>query len=251
MAAGLAPAHNQRLEALELRLYDLANAYEAREDSRCVFTYAYGFMTERLRKELPEADLADPEWIVALAETFGALYVAAVTGWDEDRGRVPRAWQSVFETICPKRTSPLEDLVFAMAAHIIRDLPHALLAVGLSDDQGRSHIDDFHAINRIMGGTIDEMQSRIGQRYARYLRWLDRVGRADDELLSNYGIRMSRGMAWYNATRLRDSGSADLVRDSIDRSPGEFIEVIMGQPLLRLSRLLVHSLRRWPLSARR
>jgi hypothetical protein len=29
--------------------------------------------------------MADPRWVVALAEAFGARYVAAITGWDEDR----------------------------------------------------------------------------------------------------------------------------------------------------------------------
>jgi hypothetical protein len=238
--------HEERLETLRRRLAELAMSYEAQKDSRCVFTYAYAFMTERLEEGLRSADLDDPEWIVTLAETFGQLYVSAVTGWDEDPSRVPEGWRSVFETICPARTSPLEDLVFAMAAHIIRDLPHALIAVGLDDENAKTHIRDFHSINRIMGDTIDEMQSRIGKRYAPYLRWLDRVGRADDELLSNYGIRVSRGMAWYNAARLADPASSAAAAASIDKSPGDFIREIMRQPLLRILRLLVHSLRRWP-----
>jgi hypothetical protein len=53
-------------------------------------------------------------------------------------------------------------------------------------------------------------------------------------------------MAWYNATRLLDPASKAAAEASIDRSPGEFIREIMRQPLLRLFRLLVHSMRRWP-----
>jgi hypothetical protein len=238
--------HEERLGALQARLEELALDFERRKDSRCVFTYAYAFMTSSLKERLPGAALDDPDWIVTLAERFAGLYVTAVTAWDEDRERVPGGWRSVFETICPKRTSPFEDLVFAMAAHIIRDLPHALIQVGLEDANGRSHIRDFHAINKIMGDTVDDMQSRIGERYAHYLRWLDRVGRAQDELLSNYGIHVSRGMAWYNATRLRDPASAKDAEASIEKSPGDFVREIMRQPLLRLFRLLVHSFRRWP-----
>jgi hypothetical protein len=238
--------HDERLGALAEKLDGLAARYEAERDSRCVFTYAYAFMTRRLAKELPGAGMEDPEWVVALAETFGARYVAAVTGWDEDRANVPAGWAAVFETICPKRTSPLEDLIFAMAAHIIRDLPHALTDVGLTDAQGRSHVADFHAVNAVMGHTVDDMQTAIGERYAHYLRWLDRVGSAQDELLSNYGIRMIRGMAWYNATRLLDPASrADAAR-SIEDSPGAFVREVMRQPLLRILRLVVHSMRRWP-----
>jgi Family of unknown function (DUF5995) len=246
VSTSTALSHEQRLGALETQLGALALVYESRRDSRCVFTCAYEFMTRRLRERLPDAELADPDWIVALAETFGALYVASVTAWDADRAEVPPGWRSVFETICPKRTSPVEDLVFAMAAHIIRDLPHALVDVGLTDAEGRSHIGDFHAINRIMGDTVDDMQEEIGRRYAHYLRWLDRVGRAEDELLSNYGIHVSRSMAWYNAMRLLDPDSSEAAAASIDKSPGDFVSKIMRQPLLRVLRLLVHTLRRWP-----
>ncbi len=242
--------HVERLGALAEQLDGLAARYEAARDSRCVFTYAYAFMTGRLAEELPTAGMEDPEWVVALAETFGARYVAAVTGWDDDRESVPAGWDAVFRTICPRRTSPLEDLVFAMAAHIIRDLPHALTDVGLEDAQGRSHVGDFHAVNRVMGHTVDDMQAAIGERYAHYLRWLDRVGRAQDELLSNYGIRMSRGMAWYNAMRLLDPASSAEATKSIEDSPGDFVREVMRQPLLRILRLMVHSLRRWPAAQR-
>lgn len=242
--------HGERLAALAEQLDGHAARLEAERDSRCVFTYAYAFMTRRLAAELPAAGMADPEWVVALAEAFGARYVTAVTGWDDDRVSVPAGWAAVFETICPKRTSPLEDLVFAMAAHIIRDLPHALTDVGLEDAQGRSRVSDFHAVNRVMGHTVDDMQAAIGERYAPYLRWLDRVGRAQDELLSNYGIRMTRGMAWYNATRLLDPASSAEAVESIEESPGDFVREIMRQPLLRALRLMVHSLRRWPAAQR-
>jgi hypothetical protein len=242
--------HAERLGALQGRLEELALRYEAEQDSRCVFTYAYAFMTSRLAEELPGAGMSDPEWVVSLAEAFGARYLAAVTAWDDDRASVPGGWAAVFGTICPRRTSPLEDLVFAMAAHIIRDLPHALAEVGLEDAQGRSHVGDFHAVNAVMGHTVDDMQAAIGERYAHYLRWLDRVGRAEDELLSNYGIRMTRGMAWYNAMRLLDPASSADAAKSIEDSPGDFVREIMRQPLLRVFRLLVHSLRRWPAAQR-
>jgi hypothetical protein len=240
------PGYAERLAALAERLDGLAARYEAERDSRCVFTYAYAFMTRRLAEELPTAGMEDPDWIVELAETFGGRYIAAVTAWDEDREHVPPGWRSVFETICPKRTSPFEDLVFGMAGHIIRDLPHALVEVGLEDAKGRSHIGDFHGMNKVLGNTVDDMQSEIGERYAPYLRWLDKVGRAQDELLSNYGIHVSRSMAWYNATRLLDPGSRAAAEASIEDSPGDFIREIMRQPLLRLFRLVVHSMRRWP-----
>jgi hypothetical protein len=57
---------------------------------------------------------------------------------------------------------------------------------------------------------------------------------------------MTRGMAWYNATRLLDPVSRAGAAKSIEDSPGDFVREIMRQPLLRLFRLVVHSMRRWP-----
>lgn len=237
------------LDSLASQLEVLAARYESERDSRCVFTGAYALMTHRIKAEVERGDLDDPEWVAALAEEFGARYLAALTAFDR-KDELPEAWRSVFETICLRRTSPLEDLVFAMAAHIVRDLPHALLSVKL-EEAGRSHIRDFHAVNAIMGHAVDEIQTEVGRRYAPYLRWLDQLGRAEDELLTNYGIRLSRGMAWYNATRLLDPGSTAAATKSIEHSPGEFIDEVMKQPLLRLLRLLVSVFRRWPRAAQR
>jgi hypothetical protein len=248
LSRATSPTHAERLDALATELLERAAVYEANRDSRCVFTRAYALMTHRLSEDLERGALDDPAWVVALAEAFGARYIAALTAFDEQH-ELPDAWRAVFDTICPRRTSPIEDLVFAMAAHIVRDLPHALVAVGL-DDAGRSHVHDFHSVNATMGRAVDEIQIEIEKRYAPYVRWLDRIGHAQDELLTNYGIRLSRGMAWYNATRLLDPASADAAAKSIERSPREFVEEVIKQPLLRILRLAVSVLRRWPKAAR-
>jgi hypothetical protein len=53
--------HGERLAALAEQLDGLAARLEAERDSRCVFTYAYAFMTRRLAAELPTAGMTDPE----------------------------------------------------------------------------------------------------------------------------------------------------------------------------------------------
>jgi hypothetical protein len=248
-----AERHTAGLEQVAGRLEERARRLEAQRDSRCVFTCAYALMTRRIAAELPKSDVRDPDWVIALAHDFAARYEAALTAWDE-KTSLPAGWQVVFSTICARRTSVIEDLIFAMASHIMRDLPHALLATGLTGADGSSRIADYHIVNRIMGDSIDDIQLIVSKRYGHYVRWLDHVGGGYDEILTNYGVRLSRGMAWYNALRLADPASARAAAESIERSPGVFVHEVMNPPLvsirlaLRAARFIVALLRRWPAS---
>ncbi|MGH9199510.1 MAG: DUF5995 family protein, partial [Acidimicrobiia bacterium] len=194
-----------RLDAIAERLDSYVARYERARDSRCVFTYAYAIMTRSIRDEIHQSGIADPEWVVALAETFAAQYFEALDAYDQGEP-LPPAWDKVFKTILARRTSVLEDLVFGITAHIVHDLPLALIDVGLATN-GRSHIHDFHTVNAMMSGMIDTMQDQVARRYSPLIHWLDWMIEGYDEILSNYGIRMSRGLAWYNAERLLDPDS--------------------------------------------
>jgi hypothetical protein len=223
-----------------------ADGYEANRDSRCVFTRAYAVMTIRLARCLEEGRIADPEWVTRLAEAFAARYFAALDGQSNSS-----AWQAVLTTLAKRRTSVVEDLVFPMAGHIVRDLPHALGDVAFLD-QGLQRIYDYHAVNAIMGEAVDEIQNRMSERYAPNIRILDRMSEGYDEILTNYGVRLSRGMAWYNAMRLADPASKSEAEVSIEKSPQEFMSQVMNPPIwslrivLWLLRRMVSYRRRWP-----
>ena len=245
----------ERLDAVAARLDARTRALEEREDSRAVFTHGYALMTRGIAAELLTSDLDDPEWVVALAEAFAERYFHALDAYDEG-GDAPPAWRAVFETMRQRRTSVLEDLVFGVYAHIVRDLPHTLRDVGLVHADGRSRVRDHHVVTAIVGHAIDDIQAAVSARYGPYVGFLDRIGKRYDEILTDYGIRLSRGMAWYNAVRLADPDSADAAAASIERSPEVFVAQVMNPPLLslrvgsRASRWLVAHFRRWPKEGR-
>ena len=236
-----------RLHALERRLARRARELEAERDSRCVFTHAYSLMTRRIAEEAPGAEV-DEAWVADLAEAFAGRYFAAL---DADEASLGPAWRRAFEAMRDKRTSVLEDLIFAMAVHIMHDLP---LALGDLEPEGpgAEHVFDFHAVNDMMASSIDLIQRATTHRYAPYIGWLDQLGERFDELLTNHGIRMARGLAWYNAIRLADPRSAAATARSIERSPTVLIEDIVSpraasvRLLLRILRWLVSFLRVWP-----
>ena len=208
-------------------------------------------MTRRIAEEVETAGLAEPEWVADVARAFSARYFQALEAYEQGRD-VPPAWLAVFETLASRRTSVIEDLVFGVYAHIVRDLPHTLVECGLFDDGGRSRIADHHLVTAIVGRAIDPIQDAVARRYGPYVRPIDRVGRRFDELLTDYGIRLSRGMAWYNALRLAEPGSAEAAAAALERTTVVFVAHVMDPPLLtprawlRFWRLVASFFRRWP-----
>jgi uncharacterized protein DUF5995 len=239
-----------RLDALAERLDERRILLEQRRDSRCVFTCAYVLITRRLARGLGTAGYEDPGFVVELAETFAGLYFAVLDA--SAAGQPPGdAWGCVFDAIDRKHSSVLEDLVFSMTAHIVHDLPQALDRLAATTAT-RSRVHDFHAVNQTMGAAITEIEDTISRRYAPWVRQLDQLGRPYSRILSNYGIRMSRGLAWYNAVRLADAASRADAQESTARSVRELVDEVLHPPAwtlrtgLRLGRFVVGLFRRWP-----
>jgi hypothetical protein len=254
------------------RLADLLEArgleYERRRDSRCVFTLAYSLMTRRLAEafgkpatplDQPEADTVDWAWIALLASAFGRRYFVALDAVDalgapdavEQQGTPPPAWAHVFGTLRDSRTSVLEELLFPMTVHIVRDLPHALIDIGQNND-GLRHLAEFHHVNNLMEDAIDDVQALLLRRYGPFTGWLDHFAGGVDEILTDYGIRVSRAAAWYNASRIADPASTEDAIHSIERSPRILVEMVMNPPLwsmhilFRALRFVAALTRTWP-----
>ena len=246
-----AASPEQTLQAIADRLEREAVRLEAAHDSRAVFSYSYMRLTQALTSVAARNVFADPAWVAQLAEIFAARYFQALEAFD--RGVPPvTPWREVFEAICRQPTSVLEDLVFPMAAHIVHDLPLSLVEIGLTGEDGVSHIRDFHLVNDVIEETIEDVQDDVARRYEPLTAWLDQLGADLDEIATNYGVRVARGLAWYNASRLLDPDSHAEAVASIERSPLVLIEEVRRPPvwslrsLFRLTRWVAARTRRWP-----
>ena len=158
----------------------------------------------------------------------------------------------MFDAVHRKRTSVLEDLIFGMTAHIVHDLPLSLTEVGMSDSQGRSRIYDFHRMNDVLAVDIQPIANGVTDRYEPFFRWLDQLEQTQTLILTNFGFRLSRGVAWYNANRLLDPKSAELAHTAITRSVATLVETIQNPPfwslriVFRMLRFVATLFRRWP-----
>ena len=252
------------------RLVGYVVRYEAARDSRAVFAYLYLQLTRSLATALSVGDpvFRDPSWVADLAENLAGEYFAAsdaMDAWavtngttpesrvapDELPETVPEPWREVFAAISGGRSYVLEDALFSMMAHITYDLPVAMRRMAATSDVA-SHIADFHRMNDVLGLAIDFVQDDLASRYCWWLADLDRIVARNDELLSNYGIRVSRGMAWFNFSRLTDPAAVEDAERSIRTSTGAFIQQVREpdwwalRVATRAGRLLVPERRRWP-----
>jgi hypothetical protein len=238
-----------RIRELSSRIFECRNRFEAIRDSRAVFAHAYGCMTKSLADGLTDVGFDDPRWITAMVEAFAARFFAAQTAIDEGRA-IPPGWKEVGEVLVKSRTSTYEDLLLGMSAHIIYDLPHALIDTGFKDPLFRSsHLADYHRMNDVLGAAIDDIQDKVAVRYDSSIRFIDQLANRHDELLTNYRMRLWRGMAWYNAERLVQT--PDDAERSIAKSPGQMVTQLLNPPfgidlMLRLLRWVSTFFRRWP-----
>jgi hypothetical protein len=238
-----------RIRELSARIFECRNRFEARRDRRAVFAHAYGCMTKSIADGLATVGFDDPKWIGAMVEAFAARFFAAQTAIDE-RHAIPPGWKEVGEILKTARTSTYEDLLLGMSAHIIYDLPHALIDTGFGDPILRSfHLADYHRMNDVLGTAIDDIQAEVAARYDSSIRFLDQLANRHDELLTNYGMRLWRGMAWYNAERLLQT--PEEAERSIGASPGEMVRQLLDPPfgvdlMLRFLRWVSTFFRRWP-----
>ena len=242
---------DQTLQTVADRLEREATRLEVAHDSRAVFSYSYMRLTRALVAAVGRDVFADPPWVARLAAIFAERYFQALEAFDQGE-RPVTPWHEVFEAICRQPTSVLEDLVFPMAAHIVHDLPLSLVEMGLTDEDGTSHVRDFHLVNDVIEETIEDVQEAVARRYEPLTGWLDQLGADLDEIATNYGVRVARGLAWYNASRLLDASSHAGAIASIERSPLVLIEEVRHPPvwslrtLFRLSRWIAARVRRWP-----
>jgi hypothetical protein len=239
------------LHALALRLAERTRQYERQRDSRCVFTYTYCLMTLTLERELPSSGCADHVWITQLAVGFAKRFFDALDQYDA-HGTVTPAWHAVFEETCSRYTSVIEDLVLGLTAHIVADLPYALEDVGTVDSLGRSRVSDFHAMNDIIGKAMSPVRRQVGRRYARYVLWLDRIANGHGSVITNFGIRLARAVAWYNVVRLQSPETRTLAMESVQKGAIGFVNEVMRPPLvsfrmaLRAIRVVLAFFRKWP-----
>jgi hypothetical protein len=143
------------------------DALDAACDHNAIFALTYLRTTEAYRVAVVEPGFfSDPNFINHQDALFAKYYFDA---WDEYRaahlGNVPRAWQLAFKAADQKRVTGLGNMLLGMSAHVNRDLPYVLAAIGLVKPDGTSRKPDHDQVNVFLNRVVEPLIDEAAARY--------------------------------------------------------------------------------------
>ena len=128
------------------------DALAARCDHKAVFSLLYLRTTEEFRRTVAENPqfFRDPAYVNHEDALFADYYFWAMDATGAKFAAVPLAWQIAMDAANRREVSGAGDILLGMHAHINRDLPFVLAAMGLTHPDGSSRKPDHDKVNEIL-----------------------------------------------------------------------------------------------------
>jgi hypothetical protein len=174
-----------------------------------VFALAYLRTTQTYGWARDQAGyFADTPFVNHEDAVFAKYYFDAYDDWAAGRrGDVPQAWLMSFDAAAARRVSGSGNVFLGMNAHVNRDLPFVLAAIGLTFPDGTSRKADHDKVNQFLNAVIDPLLAEEAARFD------PTVDDARDPLLLGYTTTFQmlaawRETAWRNAERLVNAPDA-------------------------------------------
>jgi hypothetical protein len=173
----------------------------ARCDHNALFADVYRVVTERVRRGWPR-DFAAPAWVANLDAVFARFYFDSYDRWKAGDEGVTAAWRIALDAGDDRVVSGMGDIMLGLNAHITRDLPFVLEAVGLQTVEGTSARVDFDGANDLLVATLGATLASVGRQFDPEVAHLDVPGFAADEEAFRALISTWRTEAWTHAQQL-------------------------------------------------
>lgn len=132
-----------------------------------VFARAYLRMTQLYgyTREIP-GYYEDVRYFNHVDAVFARYYTDAYYNWQNGkRADVPKSWLIAFDAARDKRVSGAGDLLLGMNAHINRDLPYVMAAVGLVAPDGSSRKRDYDAVEEWLYEATGALMAEFAARF--------------------------------------------------------------------------------------
>ena len=172
-------------------------------DHDAIFALAYLRTTEEYRRAVQEPGFfTDPAFINHEDAVFAAFYFAAYDAWHSGaQASVPAAWRIAFDAAAKREVTASGNLSLGINAHIQRDLPFVLAAIGLVKPDGSSRKPDHDKVNEFLNRVSDGLIAEIARRFDPTIDDGNLPTEADDLAIFQL-IPTWRETAWRNAERL-------------------------------------------------
>jgi len=174
-----------------------------------VFSLAYARTTEKVAatERADPAFFSDNAWLNHYDAVFADFYFQAWNAW-QTSGSAPPAWEMAFGAADRSEVSASGNLLLGMSAHVNRDLPFTLYAIGLVAPNGSSRKADHDRVNRILDQMVTPLLDEIAARYDPSVRSVPGLGASLGDYLQFQALPVWREEAWRNAERLASAPNA-------------------------------------------
>jgi hypothetical protein len=195
------------------------DALAGRCDHGAVFALSYLRTTQEYRRTIEDPSFfEDTRFVNHEDAVFARFYFDAFEAWRPARTwEVPRAWVIAFTAAAAHELPASGNLFLGINAHVNRDLPYVLEAIGLVKPDGTSRKRDHDAVNRFLNRVTKPLIAEIARRLDATADDRDLPTALDDVALFQT-IPAWREGAWRNAERLAATapGTAARARVSAD-----------------------------------
>ncbi len=173
-------------------------------DHDAVFAFTYLVTTEVYRDVVDDpAFFTDNAFVNNQDRLFADFYFAAYDARAAgDLARVPPAWRVAFGAAEQGAVRGMGNVLLGMNAHIQRDLPFVLHAIGLRAPDGTTRKTDHDRVNLILRAAADRLIDEAAARYDPSLASGDLPGTSLDAAALNLLLQTMREAAWRNAEAL-------------------------------------------------
>jgi hypothetical protein len=139
-------------------------------DHNAVFALTYLRTTQTYKWARDQIGFfSDPGWVNREDAVLAQLYFDAYDSWATGaRHRTPGAWLVALDAGRGRRVTAAGNVLLGMNAHINRDLPYALAAVGLIRPDGTSRKPDHDKVNDFLALVMAPLLTELSTRFDPY-----------------------------------------------------------------------------------
>lgn len=200
-----------RVQCVDKTVRDMTRRLDALAsscDHAAIFSLTYLRVTEEYRRTVDGPFFDDTSFVNYEDTLFAHYYFNAFDAWSAGRVEsVPPAWRVAFDTAERRAASATGDLLLGINAHVQRDLPLVLYAVGLVRPDGTSRKADHDRVNVILNRVTDEILAEIARRFDPTVDDTNLPTTLDDAALFQL-LAGWREKAWRNAELLATAPTA-------------------------------------------
>lgn len=178
-------------------------------DHNAAFGITYIRVTEAIRKAVNAGAFEEPRYLAHEDRVFGRMYFESYDAWKAGRrDQVPLAWREAWDAGRDRSVNGLGNLLLSMNAHINRDMPYLLEAIGLNKPDGSTRKPDHDRGNKVLNTLYDDVIKELSARFDPSIDDVDAPGLLADDAALFQLLQGWREGVWRNAEMLNNADNA-------------------------------------------